>query len=400
MRCRRWDQDRLEEPLTATERLARVDSALKKASAYDLVEVLDNAVRAQYGISDFELFLVDLRLMILEPVLVPGEPGISLPGTPAGQAFTEQCEVLEEESGQAVLWLPMSVRGDRTGVIKLVWASLPDRETRGELIALAEVVAHALTVADIATDRYARVRCRQRPTLAAEMQWQLLPVRAADGQLFRLAGQLEPAYAVRGDNFDWTQDEQHLTLAVTNGMGEGVVAAMLTSLAITALRNARRAGVSLQDQAMLADQAVWSYHSGAQYVSTLLLWINLTTGEVSAIDAGSPRIWRVRDGEATPIELEEQLPLGMFDGTYYDVQRFTLEPGDRLFLLSDGIYDAVAEERLYSEASLRRILRASRLLPPAEAVRALLSDLRVFLQDHELDDDAVAVCVDWLGPAR
>ncbi len=379
-------------------RLAHVDRALKQASAYDLAEALNHVLRAQYGVSKVELYLIDLRLTVLEPALEPEDPGLFLVGTPAGQAFTEQRAVAEQRPSDTTWWLPMSVRGNRAGVLRLAWTSPPGEALCAELAGIAEVVAHALTVADVATDRYARVRCRRRLTLAAEMQWQLLPVRAVDGETFRLAGQLEPAYAVRGDNFDWTQDGQYLTLTVTNGMGEGVVAAMLTTLVITALRNARRAGASLDEQAMLADQALWAHHAGAEYVSTLLMRVNLETGEVCTVDAGSPRLWRVRDVEATPIELEQQLPLGMFDGTHYDVQRFFLEPGDRLFLLSDGIYDAVSQERRYSEIGLRRILRASRLLPPAEAVRALLSDLRVFLHDHELDDDAVAVCLDWLGP--
>lgn len=67
-------------------------------------------------------------------------------------------------------------------------------------------------------------------------------------------------------------------------------------------------------------------------------------------------------------------------------------------MLTGGIYDAVLADRDYSTASLRRALQTSRRLPPTEAVRSLLSDLRAFLQDSDLDDDAVAVCIDWIGP--
>ena len=48
----------------------------------------------------------------------------------------------------------------------------------------------------------------QRLTLAAEMQWELLPGRSRIRPSFSLAGQLEPAYAVRGDSFDWADDER------------------------------------------------------------------------------------------------------------------------------------------------------------------------------------------------
>ncbi|CAM5736476.1 phosphatase [Streptomyces badius] len=42
------------------------------------------------------------------------------------------------------------------------------------------------------------------------------------------------------------------------------------------------------------------------------------------------------------MELEAQLPLGMFEESQYTVQEFQVEPGDRLLLLSDGVYDAVS----------------------------------------------------------
>ncbi|MEV0085463.1 PP2C family protein-serine/threonine phosphatase [Saccharopolyspora sp. NPDC050642] len=386
--------------MTEPARLALVDRALKEAPAHELAEVLDEVLRKYYCAISSEIYLIDLRLALLEPVLASTAPGVPLVGTPAGRAYCDQVPVREVVGGGVVLNLPMAVRGDRIGVLNVRLPELPDAAGTDELVALAGTVAHAITLAEVATDRYRRARRPERLTLAAEMQWQLLPVRAVDGKSYRLAGQLEPAYAVRGDNFDWSQEAETLTVAVTNGMGEGVTASMLTTLAITALRNARRSGADLVEQAALADQAVWSHHTGAEYVATLLIQLDLQSGSVLAIDAGSPRIWRVRQDGVAPISLEAQLPLGMFDGTEYVTQAFELEAGDRLFILTDGIYGAVLEDRNYTMTSLRRALQSSRLLPPAEAVRALMSDLRAFLRDQELDDDAVAVCLDWLGPHR
>jgi serine phosphatase RsbU (regulator of sigma subunit) len=74
----------------------------------------------------------------------------------------------------------------------------------------------------------------QRLTLAAELQWQLLPGRSRIRPSFSLAGQLEPAYAVRGDSFDWAEHRGRLCLSVLNGMGDGITAALLTSLAVAA----------------------------------------------------------------------------------------------------------------------------------------------------------------------
>jgi serine phosphatase RsbU (regulator of sigma subunit) len=384
--------------VTVPTRLESIDRALQNAPAHGLPETLVTVMRHQFGVAGLEIYLVDLRLAVLEPVLEPQGPGIPLVTTLEGRAFCDQVNVQQPLDHDIALHLPMTARGDRLGVLWLRTPEAPDEATREELAVAADLVAHAITLAEVATDRYRRARRPQRLTLAAEMQWQLLPVRSVDHASYRLAGQLEPAYAVRGDNFDWAHDLDSLTVAVTNGMGESTTAAMLTTLAITALRNARRSGADLATQAALADQAIWAHHAGTQHVSTLLLQIDLNTGEVRIIDAGSPRLWRVRGEGVERVELEAQLPLGMADGTDYDEQHFQLEPGERLFVLTDGIYDAVLADRNYSTTSLRRAMRTSLRLPPAEAVRALLSDLRAFLQDSELDDDAVAVCVDWIGP--
>lgn len=384
--------------MTVATRLDSLDRALRAAPAHELPETLLELLGEHFGVAGLEIYLADLRLAVLEPVIEPEGPGIPLVATLEGRVFCDQVCIQQPLDHEVALVLPMTVRGDRSGVLWLRLPEAPDEEVREELAVAAELVAHAIVLAEVATDRYQRARRPQRLTLAAEMQWQLLPVRSVASASYRLAGQLEPAYAVRGDNFDWAQDLDSLTVAVTNGMGESTTAAALTTLAITALRNARRSGANLATQAALADQAVWAHHAGTQHISTLLMRIDLATGEVRVIDAGSPRLWLVRENSVERVELEAQLPLGLVDGTEYDEQHLQLEPGDRLFVLTDGIYDAVLADRDYSTASLRRALQTSRRLPPTEAVRSLLSDLRAFLQDSDLDDDAVAVCIDWIGP--
>ena len=59
-----------------------------------------------------------------------------------------------------------------------------------------------LRAADTVTDRYRQVGRRSRLTMAAELQWELLPGRSLGDERFQVAGQLEPAYAVFGDHFD------------------------------------------------------------------------------------------------------------------------------------------------------------------------------------------------------
>ncbi len=60
---------------------------------------------------------------------------------------------------------------------------------------MAAESAIALRAADRDTDRYSAARRRARLTMAAELQWDLLPGRSLGDDRFLVAGQLEPAYA-------------------------------------------------------------------------------------------------------------------------------------------------------------------------------------------------------------
>ncbi|WKU08091.1 PP2C family protein-serine/threonine phosphatase [Micromonospora sp. HUAS LYJ1] len=368
----------------------RARRVLTESPADLLLERLAEELGRSYPITDVELFQVDYRLSVLLP-LGGGDP-LTGPGHPAWRCYDHQQPVLADGVG----WFPVGMRGERRGVLRLT--PVPeDRTAAEELTRIATALGHELAAVTAGTDVYRASRRARRLTLAAEMQWELLPGRSRDRPSFRLAGQLEPAYAVRGDSFDWSDDGTRLWLSAINGTGEGVAASMLTALATHALRNARRGGLALADQVALADQAVYALHRGEQHLSALVMELDLATGVLTAVDAGSPRLVLLRDGEVSEQALDKQFPLGMFEGTDYQHQSFELRRGDRLFVLSDGVIDATGQHVRYGETALDRFLRRTGPMTPLDAVRSLIGDLRAFVAG-DLVDDAVVVCLDWTGP--
>ncbi|MFY1624640.1 PP2C family protein-serine/threonine phosphatase [Micromonospora sp. WMMD735] len=368
----------------------RARRVLTESPADLLLARLADELERSYRITDVELFQVDYRLSVLLP-LGGGDP-LTGPGHPAWRCYDHQQPVLADGVG----WFPVGMRGERRGVLRLT--PVPDDLTAvGELTRIATALGHELAAVTAGTDVYRASRRARRLTLAAEMQWELLPGRSRDRPSFRLAGQLEPAYAVRGDSFDWSDDGTRLWLSAINGTGEGVAASMLTALATHALRNARRGGLALADQVALADQAVYALHRGEQHLSALVMELDLATGVLTAVDAGSPRLVLLRDGEVSEQALDKQFPLGMFEGTDYRHQSFELRRGDRLFVLSDGVIDATGQHVRYGETALDRFLRRTGPMTPLDAVRSLIGDLRAFVAG-DLVDDAVVVCLDWTGP--
>jgi serine phosphatase RsbU (regulator of sigma subunit) len=385
---------------TIVKRFVTAERALRTAAPHALLDAVRRVLVEQYTADSVELFLADYGLTVLQPVSVPPhtlEP-VPVHNSPAGRAFGAQEPFVEPvRDGLVRVHLPVTVRGDRLGVLSV---TLPEQvdDVLGELTEIAQVLAHELIVAERDTDLYLQARRRDRLTLAAEMQWHLLPGRSCTRPEYELGAQLEPAYAVFGDIFDWSATADHLMLYVTNGMGEGIEASLLTHLAVHALRNARRAGIPIADQAALADQAVHAHYRGRCYLSVLMLDVELATGRARVVDAGSPQMLRLRNGTVERVSFDAQLPLGMFEETDYVAQEFRVEPGDRLVFVSDGVH-AVASPggEAYGDAALARAIQSTRLLPAAEVPRGVLRELTDHRGRRLPDDDALVVCLDWHG---
>jgi serine phosphatase RsbU (regulator of sigma subunit) len=368
-----------------------------------LVEVVDHHVRAELGGLRADVLLADYRIAGLWPVLRPDDPtqGLLAEQTIAARCYARQEHLVDDvpETPGVRLYVPLTVWGERLGILVADFPAAPADATLRHCRTIADDLAVALRAADRDTDRYRLTRRRGRLSMAAEMQWDLLPGRCVSDHGYVLAGQLEPAYRTSGDNFDWAVNGGRLTVTVVNGYGTGLAAAALTSLAVNAMRNARRSGGTLVEQAELASDTVFAAHHGARPVEALLLEYDGGTGRVKAIDTGSPLAWRVRGGAVSPVVLDQQLPLGMFEETRYGVQSFEMAVGDRLFVASDGVHSAAPGGRVsYGRWHLAAAIRSARLLPPAQAIGAVMGALHDYHGDTEIEDDAVIVCLDRTHP--
>ncbi|HEY9331338.1 MAG TPA: PP2C family protein-serine/threonine phosphatase [Streptomyces sp.] len=379
-----------------------IERAVRAAAPHALVETVRDVLSSAFDARSVQVLLADYGMTVLKPV--GPDPGhaytLSMHNSPQGRAFGSQRPHEEPAANGDGTdhHFPVTVRGERLGILSVrLPAGRSTPQAMDELAHIADLLGHEIIVAERDTDHYQRARRVTRLTLAAEMQWQLLPARAFTAAEYAIGAQLEPAYAIHGDNFDWAADADQLIVSVTNGMGEGIQASLLTNLAVNALRNARRAGIGIADQAALADQALYDQHRGAAHVSTLLLRFDLATGTLGVVDAGSPQLWRLRGRTVARLDLEAQLPLGMFEESQYVVQNIQVLPGDRLLLVSDGVYDTVSPlGEAYVERGLARVILGTRLLPAASVPGAVLRELADY-RDSDLLDDALVVCIDWFG---
>lgn len=381
--------------------LATTIAAMEAAPPGDLVARLAQVLADTLGAQETAVLLPDYHFATLHPVDEPAK-SVLIDDSWEGRVFASQrpdvrAAAADDDGrvGRCEVGVPITVRGDRRGVLAVLLPTTPSPDGVAELQQIATAVGRALLVADRVTDGFARVRRSKPLTVAAELQWALLPGVSFRADGFRVAGQLEPAYSVAGDAYDWSLDGPRLSVVACDGMGHGVPASLATTVALTALRNARRGLLPLVDQVALADQALYAHFGGSQYVSGLFMELDVASGRLGMVGLGGAQLWMLRGGELTEINLDVQLALGMFEESHYDEHWLMLEPRDRLVVVSDGVG---AERGGQAGLAVEPTVRDTRLLNADEAVRHVMRALTMHHKSEPLDDDAVALCLDWTGP--
>ena len=377
--------------------LGELVRALNEARPFELADEVATYMRRTAQADRCTLLLADYAEKALEPVPSRqdteqfGEQPID--GTPAGSAYTSGRLNVHKEGKKAVVFVPVTVRSERLGILAVRLPS-PDAGTQATLGDVGLIVAYALVASRGYTDRFERIRRRRDLELAAEIQWELLPVLAYDSPDFSIAGSLEPAYDIGGDTFDYAVAENTVTVGVTDAMGHGLKAALLSSLTVNTMRNCSRRGEDLVGQvSAAAEQVSGMFEEG--YVSGFFFTVDPTTGKALVVNAGHLPPLLLRDGVVSILDVPPTTPLAMFTDTEYRAHPLTLEPGDRLLLHTDGITEAHQRGGAYfGDRKLADILIATRHSPAREVARLLTREVDQHMAG-ELRDDATAVCFDW-----
>jgi serine phosphatase RsbU (regulator of sigma subunit) len=297
--------------------------------------------------------------------------------------------------GGWVVLAPVTQRGEVLGLLQLSLPDAPDASALEQIAGVGHLLAFVVIANRRHTDLFDRAERSTLFSLPAEIQRRLLPAAfTCEAGAFTLAGWLEPAATVGGDTFDYSMGRDVLHLSLTDAMGHGVASALTATLCVGSLRNTRRMGGSLTQQAQAANLALFEHAatSGAELFATGMLGrLDLNTGTLAMINAGhvAPLLWR--DGSAAAVTLSVNVPFGLFADTSYTRTEVQLQPGDRLVMVTDGMLERDATSLDLKEAIVR-----TRTLHPRETTRRL-TEMVLRLSGPTLADDATVMVLDWHG---
>jgi hypothetical protein len=382
--------DPLQELLTASHRLPPDELAATVA------------VHARgLGARETVLYLADYQQAALLPLTGAGLPArqeLPIEGTVAGRAF-RRVEAIDSAAadGRHHLWVPLLDGVERLGVAELVFAGEPAADSRRQVGAFVTLTAELLTTKDAYSDVFSRLRRRKTLTLAAEIQWELLPPLTFGTDRVVITGGLEPAYEIGGDSFDYAVNAATADLMVIDAVGHGLPATVLAGVAIGAYRHARRNAADLPDIAAEINAAIATQFGHSLFATALLARLDLDTGRLRWINAGHPAPLLLRGSAVVhPPHCPPARPLGLQESKPICCET-RLEPGDRLLLYTDGIIEARSPSgEFFGEDRLTDFIKAAVAdgEPAPETVRRLLRRLLAHQAD-QLQDDASIVILEW-----
>lgn len=226
---------------------------------------------------------------------------------------------------------------------------------------------------------------------------------------------LRPSGHVGGDLVgSFAVAPQRIALYSVDVAGHGVASAMMTArlagllsgaspeqnIALTCATGQGRGAWPPELVAARLNRMMFDELQVDQYFTMAYAEVNLVTGRVWLVQAGHPYpLVLRRDGRVEFIGTGG-LPIGLIEGARYDRISLQLAPGDRLFLLSDGVTECPdATGRELGEEGLKAILDRIGALDSPRLLDTLLWELNLHTGGADFPDDVSGILLDFDGTA-
>lgn len=247
--------------------------------------------------------------------------------------------------------------------------------------------------------------------LATKIQADMLPRNfheISEKKAFEIFASMQPARAVGGDFYDfYLVDENHLVVTIADVSGKGIPASLFMMISQTVLKNytvMMQKPDDLSGAMSLANKRLCKNNEGGMFVTVFMGMLDLVSGKFICSNGGHnpPLVGRLQeDGKRVfeYMELGKSRVLGIIEKNKYTQTEISLEPGDMLFLYTDGVTEAMNEEnQLYTEVKLKAALDG---IPAGASVEDALAFVREDIRRHvgmaEQSDDITMLAVLYDG---
>jgi len=211
-----------------------------------------------------------------------------------------------------------------------------------------------------------------------------------------------PMDKVGGDYYDFFPKHNSLDIFIADVSGHGIPGAFLASVLKMSSQFYQKEEMPLNTMMAMLDEAV--YERGALGMFATAFWLRIypESRKIQYSNAGHSPLLLHRRHKQEFIELATPgSPLGinyeMKKRAPFQMGEFTVEPGDRLILYTDGIIETVNEHiQAYEDVLWKKFLHDHANTPLNELSANLLDSLRSFSGSNTFNDDVTWVVMDIL----
>jgi len=231
---------------------------------------------------------------------------------------------------------------------------------------------------------------------AADIQRRLLPAGSPAMPGYDYLGFNAPCEAVGGDYFDWVDlGRGRYAIALGDVAGKGIDAALLMAAVQAAFHVRAETEADPGTLVRKLNDSLVASSPTNRFSTFFYMELDTTAHRVRCVNAGhapAPSVVR-RSGEVEELGSGGP-PLGIIPGIEYSVAEFSLEPGDLIFVCSDGVTDVVDTAlRPFGEERLTETLRSFAGSSPEEVWHALDDRLSAHAAGQPAPDDRTVVAV-------
>jgi sigma-B regulation protein RsbU (phosphoserine phosphatase) len=252
----------------------------------------------------------------------------------------------------------------------------------------------------------------QELVMAGKVQHAMLPQiypafapRPADSGALEFYHRYLPAGKVSGDFFHVSRLSEHRAgIFICDVMGHGVRSAMITSM-LRALVEELQPAADEPGQllARLNEDlfAILRQNDETMYATAIYMVMDTANLKLCWASAGHPAPLQLRGRDSVellPLPKEKRgKVLGLVAASTYDTAEASLQPGDRLLLYTDGIFEIFCDDKEFGIGGLKTALRQNLSLPTPELLDKTLQIARTFCGCNEFEDDVCLLAIDTAG---
>ena len=240
--------------------------------------------------------------------------------------------------------------------------------------------------------------------MAAEIQESVLPntfPAFPDRSEVDIYAVMDPAREVGGDFYDFFFiDPDHLALVIADVSGKGIPASLFMMVSRAIIKNCAMLGRGPAQILEEANRALCSENKMEMFVTVWIGILEISTGRLMTANAGheNPIVFRSQEGNWESITDKHGFVLGGMEDVRYRETETALNPGDSIFVYTDGLPEAEnANGEFFGTARMMEVLQQVGQASPEEVLGSLQDAVNDFVGQAEQFDDLTMLCLEYRG---